>query len=150
MEKIEELQKDLLNAITTGNPVKLYGALRDGAKVHVSDSYGTPLQKACMQPNIAILKALLEAGANPNVGLKGQTAFHVLAQHLENGGTIPDNAYQIIYMFLEYRADPYLFNMAAQTVIDKASPSVKEILLKAYENWKKNGCRVIKLPINII
>lgn len=114
----------LIAAIRAGRLNGVVDALDDGADIEESDMHGSrglPLRTACFEGNLAIVRELLDHGANPNAaasdgpGAPLRLALRrkhneIAALLLQQGAEIPDNL----------SIDPAIFNMTCPPLPSEA------------------------------
>ncbi|RIB25201.1 ankyrin repeat-containing domain protein [Gigaspora rosea] len=111
--------------------------INGGADVNIQDNAGlTPLHEAVSAHNYEIVKYLLEAGANPNIG------------ESENVDTPLHDAcslgyHDIVTILIDYGADPDKTNVNSITPKDTSKSNISESLLRLVSQIKlPNHCIV--------
>lgn len=111
---------------------RIKGIIDNIPDINVSDTKGyTYLMVAVMQCKADIVKLLLEAGADPNIGRKDGVR-PLAAAFLKK----TDNQEEIIRLLIEYGADPSLEDRPEQNAFDfakvtQAEPYLVELLKEA-------------------
>ena len=84
----------------------------------------TPLMRASQIPDLALIRALLDAGANPSLAMKNQTTAPMLILGGRGGRAMtPDTpAYQAIELMLQKGADVNATNTSGETLLHQAIP----------------------------
>jgi len=122
----------LMSAVSMagGSPASALELIRAGADVNVADSDGsTALWVATTESDVSVVRALLEAGADPNVqsrslGFWGYTPLHMAAMN----GLI-----EAAEVLLQHGADVTIRNGQGQTALDVANdkwPAMRALLAK--------------------
>ena len=111
-----------------GNPATALELIREGGDVNVADSDGnTALWVATTESDVSVVRALLEAGADPNVQSRtpgGYTPLHMAASN----GLI-----EAAEVLLQHGADVTIRNSQGQTALDVANkkwPAMRDLLAR--------------------
>ncbi len=131
--KREQLNQDLLAAISAGSPGLVHKRLAAGANVNGRDRDGmTPLMHAALQGNVALTRLLIDKGAAIN--LTDSFGVTALMQAAWGGHT------QVVDLLMDEGADPNL-----QSVLEV--PRLKKAGINALMGASMNGnLDVVKHP----
>jgi ankyrin repeat protein len=93
----------LINAILSSQTDRAASLVRQGTPVNLPSKHGsTPLYTAAVQGELAIVRLLLEAGADPNQESSGESEGIPLCAAASWGRT------EVVRLLLEHGADPNL------------------------------------------
>ncbi len=102
----------------------------------------TPLMRASQIPDLTVIRALLDGGANPSLAMRNQTTAPMLVMAGGRGGggraVTPDTpAYQALELMLKKGADVNATNASGETLLHQAIPR-GEALVKLIASYGAN------------
>lgn len=135
-----KLQKKFIEAVESNNVNEVNRLLKYRPRININlpDGHGVlPIVTAVQNNNVEIVRALLEAGADPD-----QLMFNTLTPGytLLMGAASQGNA-KLVKVLLDFDADPYLraivnFEIQGRTALEIAKDKAVIELLKSYSKTK--------------
>jgi ankyrin repeat protein len=126
------LGEKLYSAADNGQTEIALDLIKQGANLNYQGSSGTALNRAALGKNLLLVKALLEAGADPNLSDSLLQAVYV-------------NSVEMVELFLKYKADANVFhkengyNALHIAALWNSDAKVTALMLAAGTDPKKSG-----------